>query len=305
MYTRPVVLIFLLFFFIPYLLNGQGCSDAGFCTIHSFKPSESAGSKIKQYPNQLKTGISFGRADNSISIVANYVEYNRQINNDYSIDARLTSLSQGGNNISVFGISDLYLTGNYSFSDRVKFTLGTKIPFNKANRTKNGLPLPMDYQSSLGTFDLITGFGFHFKKLQIVLAMQQPLTQNENKFLPGDYPVNSKLRNFAATNNFKRAGDILLRLSYPFPVGQKVTVTPGILPIYHLANDRFTNSSGVELSITGSKGLTVNTNIFVDYYLSKRDVFQLSFGAPSVTRDARPDGLTRSYVVGLEFRRKF
>lgn len=305
MYFKPAALLFFTFLAVSKFIDGQGCSDAGFCTINSFKPGENVFSKNKTYLNQIKAGISFGKADNSISVIASYLEYNRQLGTDFSIDAKLTSISQSGNGISAFGISDLFLTGNYAVSENIKFSIGGKIPFNKADKTNDGLPLPMDYQSSLGTFDLITGFGFNFKKILLVIGYQQPLTQNKNKFLPEAYPANSKLQDFTATNKFKRAGDILLRLAYPINIGEKIILTPGLLPIYHLSNDKFTNFSGSESEISGSKGLTLNTNIFLDYSISQRSIIQLSFGAPSSSRDTRPDGLTRSYVVSLEFRRKF
>lgn len=281
----------------------QGCSDAGFCTLNSFKPDAAADAPAKA--NQLKIGGSFGGADYSISVAGGYLEYNRQLGDKFSLDAKLTAMSQQGNDISAFGLSDLFLNANLNANSRLRFTLGAKIPLTDGNATQDNLPLPMDYQSSLGTFDLIAGAGYDIGKLQLVLALQQPLTQNKNAFFADDYPANSPLRDFQTTNKFQRSGDVLLRVSYPFHLGQKITLTPSLLPIYHLANDQYTDRQGAIQEIEGSQGLTLNGNLYFDYALNENSALQLNAGLPFVVRDVRPDGLTRSFVANLEYRFKF
>ena len=163
----------------------------------------------------------------------------------------------------------------------------------------------MDYQSSLGTFDIIVGVGFELGKLQCVTAIQQPITQNKNAFLSEKYPVSSELRNFQSTNNYKRSGDVLFRVSYPIMLGDKFKITPSILPIYHLNDDKYTDALAVERTINGSQGLTLNGNAFFDYEINNKNAMQLNVGAPFIVRDARPDGLTRGLVINLEYRIKF
>ncbi|KFF08591.1 hypothetical protein [Chryseobacterium luteum] len=281
----------------------QGCSDAGFCTVNSFQPNSN--DSIKSYHNQIKTGIFFGKADNSISVFGNYVEYNRQLGDKLGIDAKLTTLAQNGNDISSFGLSDLFLNANYKAGNSLKFTLGAKIPLSDAGNSNNNLPLPMDYQSSLGTFDLILGVGYEFKKIQLVAALQQPLTQNDNQFLVSQYPASSELRGFLSTNKFQRSGDVLLRVSYPLMINSKIRLTPSILPIYHLKNDRFTNQNNVEQEIKNSEGLTLNGNVYLDYEINQRNGIQLNMGVPFLVRKSRPDGLTRSFIANVEYRIKF
>ncbi len=163
----------------------------------------------------------------------------------------------------------------------------------------------MDYQPSLGTLDLILGAGYTYRKLKLVVAWQQPLTQNNNSFLAELYPENTPFRQFQSTNNYRRSGDVLLRASYSFALTKKLTVLPSILPIYHLQNDKFTDQTGTEKSIAGSKGLTLNGNIYLEYALSPASGFSLIFGAPFITREVRPDGLTRSYVLSGEYKINF
>lgn len=289
--------------FIAHIASGQGCSDAGFCTLNSFKPQETADAGMAMQ-NQVKAGISFGGADNSISILSNHLEYSRQFGDNLSADLKLTSLSQSGNGISRFNLSDVYFTANYAVSEKARITAGLKVPLNKGNTEHDGIPLPMDYQSSLGTLDLLFGFGFSVQKLQLAVAFQQPLTQNENVFIAANSPAEA-LRDFQSTNKFQRSGDVLLRLSYPLVLGEKLTLTPSVLPIFHLANDKYTDENNVEQEIEGSQGLTLNANVFLDYNLSDASALQLGVGVPLVVRDARPDGLTRSFLASLEYRVRF
>lgn len=293
--------IFLITF--TYYTNAQGCSDAGFCTIDSFKPGTSNNDAIQK--NQFKIGFSFGSADNSITTFGNYIEYNRLLNDKFGIDLKLTSLAQNGNDISTFGLSDIYLNTNYKINEKTTFTIGAKIPLSDGNKMKENISLPMDYQSSLGTFDLIIGVGYKINNIQLVGALQQPLSQNNNRFIAENYPVNSEFREFQSTNNFKRSGDILLRASYLIKFGDKFKISPSLLPIYHLTNDRYTDVLGVEKDIKGSQGLTLNGNAYFDYEINQKSDLQLNLGVPFVIRDTRPDGLTRSFVVNLEYRIRF
>ncbi|WP_312344180.1 hypothetical protein [Chryseobacterium binzhouense] len=304
MKTLKILLGTAFLLFLPSnFIFAQGCSDAGFCTVNSFQPNNN--DSIKAYRNQFKTGIFFGKADNSISVFGNYVEYNRQINQKIGVDAKLTTLAQNGNNVSTFGVSDLFLNANFRANEKLKFTLGAKIPLSDAGNSENNIPLPMDYQSSLGTLDLIVGVGYEIKKIQLVAALQQPLTQNENQFLASQYPASSPLRGFLSTNKFQRSGDVLLRVSYPLNINSKLKFTPSILPIYHLKNDRFTNQNNEELEINNSKGLTLNGNVYLDYEINQRNGLQLNLGVPFLVRTARPDGLTRSFIANVEYKIRF
>lgn len=286
--------------FTAQFLRAQGCSDAGFCTLNSFKPAPAEAAATAR--NQVKLGASYGAADYDIGVAGAYLEYGRTFNDRWGVDVKVTALAQNGPDLSVFGLSDLYANVSYGLGGNTRLTLGAKIPFSDGNREEDGLPLPMDYQASLGTVDLLAGIGTAWGRLQLVAALQQPLTRNSNAFLAENYPAGSEIGKIQSTNAFDRAGDVLLRVSYPIGLGEKLAVTPSLLPIYHLANDKFTDGAGTVREIDGSQGLTLNGNVYLDYTLNEKNALQLNLGVPFVVRDARPDGLTRSFVATLEYR---
>ena len=85
------------------VITGQGCSDAGFCTVESFAPHSHE--DLEKDNNRFKAGISVGAADYDINVFGTYLEYSRFFSDKFSLDAKLTTLSQSGNDISTFGLS--------------------------------------------------------------------------------------------------------------------------------------------------------------------------------------------------------
>ena len=302
MYKPFILISFISVFLLQHQseLYAQGCSDAGICSIENIKP----GNIDHQEGNQLKVGIGYGNADQGIAIISPYITYTRTFNN-FSLETRLLAISQSGNETSSFGLSDLYLVGNYRLAQNLQATAGFKIPLSNANKKLNGLPLPMDYQSSLGTVDLLLGAQYTVSGFMFAFAYQQPLSQNSNTFLVDDYPSDSDFNKFQSTNNYVRKGDVLLRVSRSIPFGEKVTITPSLLPIYHLGNDRYTDLFSEEQEIIGSEGLTLNVNLYADFAVGSKSNIQLNFGSPLIVRESRPDGLTRSFVLNLEYQIRF
>ncbi len=285
-------------------INAQGCSDAGFCTLDIVKPIELEEAEVKQpHKHTFKAGLNIGSADNDITVFGQYLEYNYKFSEKFSATTKLTAISQSGNNISNFGLSDLLINANYKFAKNTTGVLGFKIPFTNGNDTDENRPLPMDYQSSLGTYDIILGVSQKIKNFQVVVAYQQPLNKNENTYFSSSSLNNSPF--IFSTNEFDRAADVLLRVSYPVKASKSLVITPSILPIYHVTNDKYTDLMGNSREIEGSQGLTLNANIYLDYQLKNNDKIQFSLAAPLAVREARPDGLTRGFVANIEYSIRF
>lgn len=287
---------FLFLLFSTFSVYSQGCSDAGFCTIENFQVQSVDSLNHK---NAFKIGANFGAADNDIIVFGSYLEYQRTISKVVDLDLKINYLSQSANGFSSSALSDAFLISNFRLNKTSKVSLGLKIPFNDGNLKDNGFALPLDFQPSLGTLDLIIGASKRFDRWNFALALQQPLTQNKNEFIA---PAGS---DFFSTNKYIRAGDLLLRASYLFEINDKLTLSPSILPIYHLAEDKFTDTDGIEKNIDDSSGLTVNLNAYLNYKLNKVSGLEFSLGFPTIVRKSRPDGLTRGLVANLEYKIKF
>lgn len=300
--------LFVVIFFVTVAhfqpIYAQGCSDAGLCTVPTLNP-EIRREQNEPTPNSIHYTLSYGRADHGIEVRSGSLQYGRAFDNGVGIDIKTTFVSLTDGAIQSSGLSDLFATVNYRLTQRIAGTAGIKIPLGDGNAESNGNPLPMDFQPSLGTVDVIAGVSFMHDYGHIAVAIQQPLTHNTNRFSADQHPPSSPFRKYQSTNEYHRGGDLLIRLSYPIAVSEQWSVTPGILPIYHLADDSFVDSSGVRHTIAGSSGLTFNINLFAAYMLGSDQSIEASTGFPILTRTARPDGLTRSVVVTVDFKHRW
>jgi hypothetical protein len=286
----------------------QGCSDAGFCTIGNL--NQQHGTTINR-GQKLTLLLPLGVGDENVLIFTPGLQYDHQLSNHWAVQGKLTANYATGNLGAATGLGDIFLSGTYLFDEKKKWktsiTLGTKLPLNLGNLKTDGISLPMQYQSSLGTIDLITGFSIANEHWQFSGGWQQPLSGiNRNNFLP-EYWNKSEAEKYPPSNDFKRKGDILLRVAYTIHVKQKFTLTTGLLGIYHISEDTYVNAniSNNPIIIRGSQGLTLNATLAGFWKVSDHIMIGFSAGAPLLFRDVRPDGLTRSIVVAPEVRWNF
>lgn len=290
--------------------SAQGCSDAGICTLHSIKNNTKNEQKEEGKQNTLVFEFGFGKGEDNVSYYSPSLEYTRQLSKFTSVTGKLDFAYISGHLANTVGVGDLFLSLNQQFDTKKviskSFVIGVKIPFDHAELSKNNIHLPMPYQTSLGTFDFIAGLNFFYKSFGATIAWQQPLTKtNRNEFLPSEYPSNSYAQEYLPSNQFGRKGDVLLRLSYNWDASKTFSIRPSLLGIYHLANDTYLDEIKLRKEIPGSKGLTLNGNLFFNFKLDKSSEFEIVVGTPFIVRDARPDGLTRSFISSVEYKLDF
>jgi hypothetical protein len=303
-------LILSLILFLNQSVKGQGCSDAGICTLNSIKDQSIDFSSEETNRNLFKTGLTYGIGERNIKYLNPYVEYSNSLTEKLTVSGKLVYVFTEGELASTNSLSDIFIAFDYSVFNKelstVSVLLGLKIPLSSSDILNDNIPLPMNYQASLGTYDLIIGFNYLYNKLGVSLALQQPISNsNENEFFTS---VDTDLLeyNYTSTNSYERKGDIMNRISYSIPLmNNKFIIRPSVLSIYHLANDTYIDEVDQEQEIDGSQGLTVNGNLFFTYNFSDNKQVEISLGSPFVTRDARPDGLTRKIVAGIEYKYSF
>ena len=294
---KQIILLSLLFIMVANnQLFAQGCSDAGFCTI-PLRPA--AASK-----NNIQTELAYLRGEENTSLATLSVSYSRQISKKLQWDNKIVLAYVNGNYGTVFNLGDIYSTLRYGIktsSGKMLHLLGgVKLPFNQSNLKIRNVSLPMVYQTSLGTYDLILGAAFGAGKLDMNVAVQLPVVQqNRNSFIMEQAPLAGA---FPTTNLFRRKADVLWRVGYPLKSKTaKWSFNPNLLAIYHLGEDSYENIFGKRENIKGSSGLTLNANLQIGYRLNQQQSLQLSLATPFVVRDTRPDGLTRSFVASVSY----
>ncbi len=303
MKLKFAALFFVLIFAVAETF-AQGCSDAGICTINSLN-ADKLQTNLK---NNVRIGIQNGKGDDGINIWGSYIEY--YLNGTIpglEIGGRINFISETSPSLSNQGLSDIFLTANYLMQSNFSFAAGIKLPLNDANEKFDSIDagMPMGFQTSLGTFDLVLGAGYRIGGFRIDIGYQQPLNNNKNTYLSTDFPPGAPFGKYQSTNQFERKPDIMLRAAYEFAASKKFRIIPSVLPIFHLGEDKFTDSSGVVSAITGSDGLTLNANLMIEYIINKNNAIVLGGAVPLVTRDSRPDGLGRKYLLNLDFKIMF
>lgn len=289
-------------------LLAQGCSDAGFCSVGNLGVHANNHAAKKHY---LQLTTSLGVGDDNVVVFTPTLEYGTQLGRHWQAQGKVTANYASGNLGDAFGAGDVFLSGTYLVDPTKKwqtsFTLGAKLPLNQSNLEKNGLSLPMQYQSSLGTIDVIGGIAITSARWQFAAGWQQPVSGiNLNHFLPVYYSDKAAMA-YPPTNDFNRKGDVLLRSNYNFKAIHKLSFNTGLLAIYHLGKDTYINANvqNKPIDILGSEGLTLNATVSVKYPLGNKFEIGLSSGIPLVIRDVRPDGLTRSFVIAPTIKYQF
>lgn len=276
---------------------GQGCSDAGFCTSGALE----APADTVTTPQMLTLLLPVGMGEDDVVVFTPALQYDYTFNSTWSVQAKFTLNYASGTLANAFGPGDLYVTGLYSFKHtspgQWKLSLGTKLPLQDGNLKHKDQPLPMVYQSSLGTTDVILGVSWSNPTWFFSAGWQQPVSgSNGNQFLPSQWDTPSA-EAYLPTRDFDRKGDVLLRITYQLTLRKNLSLQPGLLGIYHLGEDTYYDpATNRRTALAGSKGSTVNATVAVHWKTRKLTV-GLTGGTPLATRDARPDGLTRSFVL--------
>lgn len=298
---RKLVII-IVFGLSSSLSFAQGCSDAGICSVgKAFDPEE------KLLKNNVEVAAIYGIGEADVTYISPYISYARKFTEAFSLSVKVTFSSADGDFGTRAAFGDAYLVGNYNFKEKNKkqwsALVGWKFPFTSSNLKINDYSLPLDYQSSLGTFDLFLGTNLKYKKWDFNAAIQIPVFNNNKNSYFDEF---STADDFPTTNLFERKSDVLFRTTYTIKtVNNKFTFKPNVLFIYHLGQDSFENQFSNREKIEGSDGLTINGNLISAYNFNKQNSIELSLATPFVVRDIRPDGLTRSFVLGVSYKVSF
>jgi hypothetical protein len=289
----------------------QGCSDAGFCTMGAMKPDQPYNKKLEF---KLRTvELSFYRGTTTLTpiVYVTTVDLNFSLNRRNTLQVKLPFQFVEGKLASTSSLGDisLCLTRNLFSSDRfdVNLSVGSKIPTNSSNKNTQGLPLPMYYQTSLGTYDAIAGLSLVSRNWLFATGIQVPLNQNSNEFIWSAWDGTEEeayVDRYTQAKDLKRGVDVMLRVERNFRLS-RFNFSVGLLPIYRITRDEFTNSRGQRIVSDEAMGLALSGIVTGGYSFNTQSGLRLLLGHKIVQRELNPDGLTREFVSSLTYIHRF
>ena len=306
-------LFVLTFAFTSSMTFAQGCSDAGFCTMGAMKPDQPYNKKVAIRLRSMD--VSFYRGTTTLTpiIYVATADLTFSVGRKTTFQVKLPYQAIKGALAKTSGLSDisLCLTRNIFSSDQfeINLSVGGKIPTNKSDKQdEEGNFLPMYYQTSLGTYDFITGISLKSRKWLIATGIQHPFNKNNNQFLWSSWKGSPDelvyVRRYHQANQLKRGTDVMLRIERNFRFSQ-FNYSIGLLPIYRITNDQIEDETGATVKPSGAKGLAMSAIGTVGYNFNVKSGVRLLVGHKIVQRDRNPDGLTRELVSSLTYSYRF
>lgn len=263
--------------------------------------------------------VSFYRGSTTLTPIV-YVatlDANFSVGKKNSLQIKLPYQMVHGRLANTSGIGDISLcfTRNIYSSEKfdVSVSVGSKIPTNDSDKTIKTAsgerdPLPMYYQTSLGTYDAIAGISLVNKKWLFATGIQVPLNKNNNQFLWGEWNGSGEdpdyIEKYARANQLKRGIDVMFRVERNFRFS-RLNFSVGLLPIYRVTNDEIELADGSKLKPDGAKGLALSGIGTIGYSFNVKSGVKLLMGHSIIQRDDNPDGLTRELVSSFTYFYRF
>ncbi|MFN8340438.1 MAG: hypothetical protein U0V64_02125 [Cyclobacteriaceae bacterium] len=317
---KKLAVWFFVLFLLPLVGATQGCSDAGFCTMGAMKPDQPYNKRINLRLRSMD--VSFYRGTTTLTPIVKSVtaDFSFSLNDRNSFQVKLPYQWVDGRLAHTGGLGDISLcfTRNVYASDRfdINFSLGSKIPTNQSDlHDADGRHLPMYYQTSLGTYDLISGISLINRKWLFATGIQVPLNQNRNQFdwhnaewQLTDLNERAYVQQYANATSLRRGVDVMLRAERNFRLA-RFNCSFGLLPIYRIVADEYTNFKGIRSNANAAgdigKGLALSWIATAGYNFNVKSGIKLLVGHKITQRNFSPDGLTRELVMSFTYSYRF
>lgn len=306
---RRLYILLLVLCCIPWQLQAQGCSDAGFCTMGAMKPDQHFSKKVKLRLRSVELSHYLGITKFDNTILAYTVDFNVGFNDKTSLQIKLPYQYAQGRLGSNQGLSDVSLSFSYNLINKERFqvnaTLGTKIPTGLPNKdAESGRPLPMYYQTTLGTYDFIAGISLISRNWLIATGYQRALNSVGNEFLWRDWDGTGDqiwADHYPQGRKLFRGDDFMLRVEYNLRFS-RINFNTGLLGIYRPTQDKI-EIDNKQINVDGSDGLALTYLVGMGFKFNTRSAIKIGAGFRVLRRSKNPDGLSREFVntIGYQF----
>jgi hypothetical protein len=320
---KVFALFSILYFLFISSADAQGCSDAGFCTMGAMKPDQHFSKKINLKLRTMELSFYRGTTTMSPIIYSTTLDLNFSLNSRNTFQVKLPYQWVEGTLANTKGIGDISLcfTRNLLSKEEISlnFSLGGKIKTNDSDKTtfdsklNRDLPLPMYYQTSLGTYDAIAGLSLISRKWLLATGIQIPFNENKNKFVWGAWTGSNEdqlyIEQYSRANQLQRGIDVMLRVERNFRFS-RLNFSVGLLPIYRINRDEVSLRIPPATEFTrvkpeGTTGMALSGIITAGYSFNTRTGVKVLLGRKITQRDENPDGLTRIFVSSFTYFYRF
>jgi hypothetical protein len=314
--------IFLIIAFARFPLFGQGCSDAGFCTMGAMRPDQAYSKRLDVKLRSIEANFYRGTSLLSPKIYVATIDATVGLNDRNYVQIKLPYQYAEGSLGSAKGMGDISLSFTHVLRTSSKYTLsgtfGGKIPMGDANETVNNeftngqdSPLHTYYQPSLGSYDLVGGLSWINDKWLLATGIQIPLTRQSNEFSWGgfpDYPNQKYVERYNRGRELMRGTDVMLRVERNWRF-TNYNFSLGLLPIYRITKDNAIlpgqNPTEQRGDLDGTTGMALTALASFGYQFDVNSSVKLIHGMKITDRDYNPDGLTRHSVWSTSYIYRF
>ncbi len=314
-HTSYIFLICSFFIGISNKIMAQGCSDAGFCTMGALKPSQKFNKAMNVRLRSVELGQYLGVTKFDDDIFVTNLDFNIGVGKKNSFQLKVPYMYISAPLANTQGLSDITLSfsRNVYFSEKnqINVTIGTKIPIGGVNKTsKDNIVLPMYYQTSLGTYDIVIGGSWLTHGWLVGVGIQHPFNEIDSKFKWGLWKNNEdeqNARRYPVSQALKRGTDGMIRIEKSLRFA-KFGFQVGGLAIYRFNKDEILDpATNVRIKVDGTDGFAFTVLASANYNFDTQSALKVGFGRKAfdgISRLRNTDGLSREYVftLGYEFR---
>jgi hypothetical protein len=263
----------LILFMVSAMYVFPQCSDAGICSISGHQQEE-----MNNLTLSLSYQYGYSGKNDDITYGSILLDGKYYYSGSSFVLISVPYNNQSGPLGSTSGIGDIILLGSQNIYTADEFNLSLQGGVKLATGDENKDNLPQNYQSGLGTNDILLGLSASYVRFHASIGYQIAGGRNDN------------------IQKVERGDDLLFSAGYSHNLSESVTGGLQFLVIKRLGETSIADPAAPEsyIKIPESDNLQINGALTLNYNLSESIGLNLFGAVPFRKRPVNTDGLTRS-----------